>query len=300
MSMWLSGANALAAAPMLWLSGANAVLGSARSHHAEAKRQAATMMSQGAKQMARFWSGAWMAPSGEEIPIRRSTDSLYTQPGASVSSYDSESDKQKNFVAAAGYGQRVASDSDISLKETLPMATSAKRTARSSKQDAIAMLTADHKKVKSIFKKFEKLKKQDSGDAEKAELVQEACMALTVHAQLEEEIFYPAVREGTEEDDLMDEAQVEHMSAKAFIAELQSMQPGDELYEAKFTVLGEYVNHHVEEEEGELFHKAKRAKIDTAALGEQMMQRKQALLAEHGVAEESTPRARPAKKSGRR
>jgi hypothetical protein len=177
------------------------------------------------------------------------------------------------------------------------MATSTKRVAPSSKQDAIAMLNADHRKVKSIFKKFEKLKKQDSGDAEKAELVQEACMELTVHAQLEEEIFYPAVREATGEDDLMDEAQVEHMSAKDFIAQLQSMRPGDEHYDAKFTVLGEYINHHVEEEEGEMFRKAKQANVDTASLGEQMLERKQALLAEHGVPQESTSRARAAKKT---
>lgn len=181
------------------------------------------------------------------------------------------------------------------------MATSTKRAARSSKPDAIAMLTADHKKVKSIFKKFERLQKQDGGDAEKADLVQQACMELTVHAQLEEEIFYPAVRAATRDDDLMDEAQVEHMSAKDFIGQLQLMRPGSELYDAKFTVLGEYVNHHVEEEEGEMFRKAKRAKVDMASLGEQMSERKQALLAEQGVAEAPASGARTAaKKSVRR
>ena len=163
-----------------------------------------------------------------------------------------------------------------------------KRAARANKNDAITLLTADHKKVRGLFKAFSKLQKQDGGDDEKAQLVRQACMELTVHAQLEEEIFYPAMREATDEEDLMDEAEVEHAGAKDLIAQLQSMQPGQDLYEAKFTVLGEYVNHHVEEEEGEMFRKAKRAKLDTAALGEQMMQRKSELQSQMGLSEGGT------------
>ena len=169
------------------------------------------------------------------------------------------------------------------MATTKKAAKKATKSAKPVKNDAVAMLMADHKKVKSIFKQFERLQKQDAGDDEKAPLVQQACMELTVHAQIEEEIFYPAVREATGEDDLMDEAKVEHMTAKDLIAQLEAMQPGDDLYDAKFTVLGEYINHHVAEEEGDMFRKAKRAKVDTAALGQQMMERKQALLAEHGA-----------------
>jgi len=108
-----------------------------------------------------------------------------------------------------------------------------------------------------------------------------------VHAQIEEEIFYPAVREAEVDEDLLDEAEVEHASAKDLIGQIQSMQPDDDLYDAKVTVLGEYINHHVEEEEGEMFRKARRAKVDMVNLGEQLMQRKEQLMGEADAAAES-------------
>ncbi|HET9663237.1 MAG TPA: hemerythrin domain-containing protein [Burkholderiales bacterium] len=147
---------------------------------------------------------------------------------------------------------------------------------KSTKTDALAMLKADHDKVKKMFKEFEKLDADET--QEKAQLVKQACAELRVHTQLENEIVYPAVREAIEDDDLMDEALVEHQAAEELISQLEHMEPGDEMYDAKFTVLGEYVNHHITEEQNEMFPKARKAKIDLAALGEQMMARKQELM----------------------
>jgi hemerythrin superfamily protein len=106
---------------------------------------------------------------------------------------------------------------------------------------------------------------------------------LTVHTTVEEEIFYPAVRAAQVDADLLDEAAVEHASAKDLIAQIRSMDPDDDLYDAKVTVLGEYVNHHAEEEEGEMFPKARRAKVDLEGLGEQIKSRKQALQSSEGA-----------------
>jgi len=145
--------------------------------------------------------------------------------------------------------------------------------------DAIDLLIADHKTVQQLFKKFESLKEGDDNDA-KGALVTEICTQLMVHAQIEEEIFYPAVREAVNDQDLMDEAEVEHAGAKDLIAELQDAEPGDDLYDAKVTVLGENIDHHVKEEQDEMFPKVKKAKVDTVALGQQLAQRKQALLGE--------------------
>jgi hemerythrin superfamily protein len=148
--------------------------------------------------------------------------------------------------------------------------------------DAIEILTEDHKKVQKIFKEFEK-NKEDAGEEEKAEMVRTVCQELTIHAQIEEEIFYPALRKVIEED-LLDEAEVEHGSAKQMIGELEKMEPGDDLYDAKFTVLGEYVNHHIKEEQKEIFPQAKKAKLDLEQLGKKLMRRKQALQREMGIA----------------
>src|ERR1700730_12746140 len=137
-------------------------------------------------------------------------------------------------------------------------------------QDAIALLMADHKKVKKLFADFDKLKEEGS-DEEKSAIVEEICNELKVHTMIEEEIFYPAVRKAIEDSDLMDEALVEHAGAKDLIAQLEGASPDDDLYNAKGTVLREQINNHVQEEEGSMFRKAKKAKVDTAALGAKMM-----------------------------
>jgi len=152
-------------------------------------------------------------------------------------------------------------------------------------EDAIAMLTADHKKVKALFKEFEKLKENDGSADKKAAIVKRVCDALKVHAEIEEEIFYPAVREAIEDGALMDEALVEHAGAKDLIAQLEEMDPDDDLYDAKVTVLGEQIDHHVKEEEDDMFVKAKKAKVNTAELGAEMTERKDALVAELGVSD---------------
>lgn len=154
------------------------------------------------------------------------------------------------------------------------MANSSKTSAAKS-SNAITMLTDDHKKVKKLFKDFDKLK--EKGDAaDKEALVAEICAELTVHAEIEEEVFYPAAREAIDDDDMMNEAEVEHASAKDLIEQLQLMDSSDPTYDAKVTVLGEYVEHHVEEEEKEMFPKVKKAKLDLDALGEEISTLKEA------------------------
>ncbi|PUA20104.1 hemerythrin domain-containing protein [Glaciimonas sp. PCH181] len=137
-----------------------------------------------------------------------------------------------------------------------------------SAKDAVSMLVKDHKDVKAMFKQFEDL--TDRSKAKKKQLADQICEALTLHTQIEEKIFYPAVRKAIGEDDLMDEALVEHASAKDLIAEIEMMDPGDDLYDAKVHVLSEQIEHHVEEEETDMFPKAKKSKLDLVELGEEM------------------------------
>ncbi|MGN6703157.1 MAG: hemerythrin domain-containing protein [Burkholderiaceae bacterium] len=149
--------------------------------------------------------------------------------------------------------------------------TATSKPAHGKGEDAIAFLTHQHDEVKKLFKQFDKIKDGDA--AQKAELAQQICNALIVHTKIENEIFYPAVRGATHADDMMNEALVEHDSAKWLIDQLGAMKPDDPMYAAKVTVLGEYFNHHVEEEEKEMFPQAKKAKLDMHALGEQLAAR---------------------------
>ncbi len=156
------------------------------------------------------------------------------------------------------------------------------------KTDAIEMLTADHRHVEKLFKAYDKLVEEEGSYNEKEALAATICAELTVHTQVEEEIFYPAARDILDEEDLIDEAVVEHASAKDLIAQLAEMSPDDDLYDAKVKVLSELIEHHVEEEEDEMFPKLKKAKLDTASLGVQMAARKQELVAEFGIGAEAT------------
>jgi len=156
------------------------------------------------------------------------------------------------------------------------MAQSKTKSAAGAK-DAISILTDDHKKVKKMFTDFNKLMKSEDNEDEKSALVEKICEELTIHTQIEEEIFYPAVRAAIDDNALMDEADVEHSGAKDLIAQLQGMEPGDNHYDAKVVVLGENIDHHVKEEQDEMFPKAKKAKLDLAALGAEMLERKQEL-----------------------
>jgi len=154
-------------------------------------------------------------------------------------------------------------------------ATRRTTTAARRPQDAIALLKADHREVKAMFSDYEKTE----GDAEKKALAARICAALTVHAQIEEEIFYPAAYEALEDDDLLDEAAIEHASAKELIAQIEASSPAEPLYDAKVKVLGEYVDHHVQEEEKELFPECRDSDMDLKALGDQMKTRKAELAA---------------------
>lgn len=144
------------------------------------------------------------------------------------------------------------------------------------KVNALELLKQDHAKVKQSFKEFEKMDHED--EATMQEMVRAVCAELKAHTTIEEEIFYPAVRAAIEDEDLMNEAQVEHASAKDLIAQLEGMQPDDPLYSATFTVLGEYVLHHVKEEESEMFPQVRKAKLDLEELGAKIMARKQQIL----------------------
>ena len=155
--------------------------------------------------------------------------------------------------------------------------------ASAGEQDAITLLKSDHRQVKALFSEFDKLK-DDGSEEDKAAIVAQICNELTIHAAIEEEIFYPAVRKATEDADLMDEALVEHAGAKELIAQLEGASADDDLYSAKVTVLGQQIDHHIQEEERRMFREVKKAKVDTAALGAKMMKRKMALMEEMGVA----------------
>lgn len=168
-----------------------------------------------------------------------------------------------------------------STPTTTSASTTSKRSSRSdaSEVDAITLLTEDHQAVKKLFRQYDKLTKQEASADERQTLAEQICMMLTVHAQIEEEIFYPAAREVLPEGDLVDEATVEHASAKDLIAQIQGMGADEPLYDAKVCVLGEYIDHHVKEEQDELFPKIRR-KLDIKALGAQLQERKEALMQE--------------------
>ncbi len=155
---------------------------------------------------------------------------------------------------------------------------------KTNKNEAIAQLTADHARVKKMFKQYERLAEADAPVKQKQELATLICAELTVHATAEEEIFYPAAREAIEKVELVDEADVEHASAKDLIAQIEGSSPSDDHYDAKVKVLGEYIDHHVQEEENEMFPKVRRAKVDTVALGEQIAARKAQIMQKKGMA----------------
>ena len=158
----------------------------------------------------------------------------------------------------------------MAARKTRRKSSSRKRAPK----DAIALLKADHKEVKTMVEQFNKSR----SDSKKAELAEKICAALEVHAEIEEELFYPAAREALKKNgDLIDEAEVEHTSLKELIAKIKGGSPGDDLWEAQVKVLGEYVNHHVKEEEGEIFPKVRKTSLDLEGIGEQLAERKQQL-----------------------
>jgi len=148
----------------------------------------------------------------------------------------------------------------------------AKQSSSERSQDAIALLKADHRQVEEWFEQFEKARTEDR----KQDLATRICDALKVHTTIEEEIFYPAFLEATDDTDLHHEAEVEHNGAKKLIAEIEASSPDDEYFDAKMKVLSEMIKHHVKEEEqpGGMFSEARDSDMDLKALGEQLAERK--------------------------
>jgi hemerythrin superfamily protein len=145
-------------------------------------------------------------------------------------------------------------------------------------QEATALLRADHKLVDDLFEQYEKAR----STARKKALISEICEELTIHAQIEEEIFYPQVKQALKDHDLVPEAIVEHATLKSLIAQLEQedLEENSEMYDAKVKVLSEYVRHHVKEEQNELFPKVRDSKLDLKALGAELQQRKEELKAQ--------------------
>ena len=173
-------------------------------------------------------------------------------------------------------------------------------------RDAIALLKQDHRTVSALFEEFEKAEEE-----EQSAIAQRVCQLLTVHATIEEELLYPAAKEAfedEEDDDLVNEAEVEHGSAKELIAKIEGMTSDDEHFKATVKVLGEYIKHHVKEEENELFPELKKTELDLKELGGRLADRKFALMEQMGIEEEAEPQPRKrasrssarAKSSGRK
>ena len=166
--------------------------------------------------------------------------------------------------------------------------TTTTRTSTKGRNAVLDMLKEDHKKARKAFAEFERLDKDDEEDADRCkEIIEQTCKELEVHATLEEELFYPAVRGDIKETELVDEAEVEHMTAKMLIQQLQEGSLEEEREAAVFKVLGEYIKHHAREEENEMFEQLSRSKIDWDQLQQDMQQRRMELMQEHGLADES-------------
>jgi len=148
------------------------------------------------------------------------------------------------------------------------------------KSDAVTLLDDEHIAVKKLFQEFNKLAENDGPADERKALADHICTELTIHAQIEEEIFYPPVREATGDDDMMDEADVEHAGAKDLIAQISAMDADESHFNAKVKVLGEMIDHHVGEERDAMFPKARKSSLDLVELAAQLSQRRSELEAE--------------------
>lgn len=161
-------------------------------------------------------------------------------------------------------------------KKTAAKSASGKAKSKTAPTDALALLRADHNAVIELFGKFEKSRRDD----QKQKLADQICRELKIHATVEEEIFYPAIRQAQPEkdtDDVLNEADVEHDGAKKLIADIEAGQAGDELFDARVKVLSEYIKHHVKEEYSDIFPAARKAGIDLKAMGAQLAERKKQL-----------------------
>jgi hemerythrin superfamily protein len=161
--------------------------------------------------------------------------------------------------------------------------------------DAVKLLKQDHREVEDLFEQFESADEDEQG-----QIAERVCQMLTVHATIEEEILYPAAKEAfeaEEDDDLINEAEVEHSTAKDLIAKIEAMTPQDEAFKATVKVLSEYIKHHVKEEETELFPKLKETDLDLKAMGDELYQRKMELMEELGIEPEEEEEPSKGRKS---
>jgi hemerythrin superfamily protein len=164
-------------------------------------------------------------------------------------------------------------------------ASKTRKTAASARaKDAVALLKADHREVEKLFGQFEKARSDDR----KQQLADQICMELRVHTQIEEEIFYPTSRDFLKDDEIVNEAIVEHQAAKDLIEQIEGMDPSDQMFDAKVSVLKEQIEHHVEEEEKTYFPQVQKTDMDLKAIGEQLAERKKELMAEMGDGASST------------
>ena len=161
--------------------------------------------------------------------------------------------------------------------------------------NAVQLIKQDHKKVASLFQKYQKTK----GAEAKRKIAEQAMEQLEIHSKLEEEIFYPAAKKEIEDSDLINEAVKEHGTVKELIEELRGMSPGDEEFEEKWSELVENVEHHVQEEESELLPEVEDTEIDLSEFGEEMAERKEELMEENSLEHNSSARSRAAKSHGR-
>lgn len=162
---------------------------------------------------------------------------------------------------------------------TAPKKTTTRKTSAPKAQDATALLRADHKRVSDLFAEYEKTR----SPLRKMALVTKICTELSVHAQVEEEIFYPAVKAALKDKELVPEAIIEQATMKALISQVEGVTPDGEMFDAKIKVLSEYVKHHVKEEHTEMFPKAKASKLDLVELGARLTDRKRELMAQRAL-----------------
>jgi hypothetical protein len=186
----------------------------------------------------------------------------------------------------ARWERQLRSDRDINPEQAMA-AKKPNGKATEVTPDALTLLTQDHDNVRAMFRKYERLTESSARAEERNALAALICAELTIHAQIEEEIFYPAVRRGLKDKDLIDEALVEHSSAKELISQLADMDAKDDLFDAKVKVLGEQIDHHVEEEQNEMFEQVKKSKLDLEELGARLQMRKQELIEQLDIPAES-------------
>jgi hemerythrin-like domain-containing protein len=198
---------------------------------------------------------------------RRSTkDGAATRSGKSQTRTKATAKKAHALVAKGSAARRATPRGTAK--------TPTKRAASPRRKDALSLLIAEHKEARAMFREYKRLIKSHASDEKKRELAERVCDALTVHARVEEEIFYPAAREAGLARDVMDETEVEHQSAKSLIRQIKAMAPADRTYDAKVTVLSDFVDHHVQEEEGQMFRLCRKSTMELNALGETMRARK--------------------------